>query len=101
MTLTQREGGLGYHPSSHPTTAPGAKVFFANSGTEANEGALKVARKVAKERWRAAGKEGECAQFRVVSFANAFHGRSMGALRYVCFCAPVVFRRRPLARGQK
>ena len=84
MTLTQREGGLGYHPSSHPTTAPGAKVFFANSGTEANEGALKIARKVGKTRWAAKhGKEWDDAasdKFEIVCFQNAFHGRSMGAL---------------------
>jgi len=46
------------------------RVFFANSGTEAVEGALKIARK----RGAALGKSG------IVSFANAFHGRTMGAL---------------------
>src|SRR5437867_8802359 len=46
------------------------KVFLTNSGTEAIEGALKLARK-----WGASkGKD----QF--VSFSNAFHGRTMGAL---------------------
>jgi len=52
VTLTQREGGLGYLAGAqHPTGGvPGAKVFFANSGTEANEGALKVARKIGKDR---------------------------------------------------
>ena len=73
MTLTQREGGLGYHPSSHPTTAPGAKVFFANSGTEANEGALKVARMAGKVR-------GGEHKIGIVNFEGSFHGRSMGAL---------------------
>ncbi|EIE77747.1 hypothetical protein G6F46_011873 [Rhizopus delemar] len=47
------------------------KLFLANSGTEANEGALKFARKWGK-------------QFpdktEIVCFTNAFHGRSMGAL---------------------
>jgi acetylornithine/N-succinyldiaminopimelate aminotransferase len=46
------------------------RVFFANSGTEAVEGAIKIARK----RGAALGKSG------IVSFANAFHGRTMGAL---------------------
>ncbi|KZV69169.1 acetylornithine aminotransferase [Peniophora sp. CONT] len=73
VTLTQREGGLGYHPSSHPTTAPGAKVFFANSGTEANEGALKVARMAGKVR-------GGEHKIEIVNFEGSFHGRSMGAL---------------------
>jgi acetylornithine aminotransferase len=62
----------------------GAKVFFANSGTEANEGALKVARKVGKDRWaKATGKPSDdpsCDKYEIVCFENAFHGRSMGAL---------------------
>lgn len=63
----------------------GAKVFFANTGTEANEGALKIARKVGKERWAAAAPgrtwdDGACDKTEIVCFANAFHGRSMGAL---------------------
>jgi acetylornithine aminotransferase len=47
-----------------------SKVFFSNSGTESIEGAIKIARK-----WGSAkGKTG------IVSFSNAFHGRTMGAL---------------------
>ncbi|KAI8596443.1 pyridoxal phosphate-dependent transferase [Dissophora ornata] len=54
-----------------------AKIFFSNSGTEANEGALKFARKVAK----VTAKPGQAdKKFGVVSFTNGFHGRSMGAL---------------------
>ncbi len=45
-----------------------SKVFFCNSGTEANEGALKFARKWAKERRE------------IVAFSDGFHGRTMGAL---------------------
>lgn len=71
VTLTQAEGGLGFAPSS--SSSSGAKVFFSNSGTEANEGALKIARKVGKER-------GGVSKTRIVCFENAFHGRSMGAL---------------------
>ena len=57
VTLTQQEGGLGWEAGSAPSTKD-AKVFFANSGTEANEGALKIARKVGKARWAAKhGKE--------------------------------------------
>ncbi|OMH79383.1 Acetylornithine aminotransferase, mitochondrial [Zancudomyces culisetae] len=59
----------------------GPKVFFSNSGTEANEGALKIARKygklIAAER-----NDGMPADLKsnIVCFTNAFHGRSMGAL---------------------
>lgn len=74
VTLTQREGGLGYPAGAHhPTGVPGAKVFFGNSGTEANEGALKVARKVGKDR-------GGSTKTEIVCFQRSFHGRSFGAL---------------------
>jgi predicted acetylornithine/succinylornithine family transaminase len=46
------------------------RVFFANSGTEAVEGAVKIARRWGSTR----GKRD------LVSFTNAFHGRTMGAL---------------------
>jgi acetylornithine/N-succinyldiaminopimelate aminotransferase len=50
----------------------GGRVFFANSGTEANECAIKVARKHAHRRG-ISGPE-------IVSFEGDFHGRSYGAL---------------------
>lgn len=50
----------------------GGRVFFANSGTEANECAIKVARKHAHRRGVAAPE--------IVSFESDFHGRSYGAL---------------------
>ena len=50
------------------------RIFFCNSGTEANEGAIKFARK-----WgRSVDASG--AKHRLVSFKGGFHGRSMGAL---------------------
>lgn len=51
-------------------TAPGPeakKVFFTNSGTEAVEGAIKLARYATK-------------RDKFIAFYGAFHGRSMGAL---------------------
>ncbi|HEX6371240.1 MAG TPA: acetylornithine/succinylornithine family transaminase [Longimicrobium sp.] len=45
------------------------RVFFCNSGTEANEGAIKFARK-----WAGAEKR------EIVAFRGGFHGRTMGAL---------------------
>lgn len=71
VNLTQKEGGLGFAPGT--ASASSAKVFFSNSGTEANEGALKIARKVGKDRSSAD-------KHRIVCFENSFHGRSMGAL---------------------
>lgn len=53
----------------------GLKVFFSNSGTEANEGALKFARK-----WGKGVGGGNKDKVELVSFKDGFHGRSMGAL---------------------
>ena len=82
VTLTQKEGGLGW--ATGTSGQKNAKVFFANSGTEANEGALKTARKVGKVRWAAKhGKQWDdpaCDKYEIVCFDHAFHGRSMGAL---------------------
>ncbi|MCL2218843.1 MAG: acetylornithine/succinylornithine family transaminase [Chitinispirillia bacterium] len=48
------------------------KVFFCNSGTEANEGAIKFARK--------RGARISAQKFHVLSFSESFHGRTYGAL---------------------
>jgi acetylornithine/N-succinyldiaminopimelate aminotransferase len=55
------------------SSGPFAAVHFGNSGTEANESALKYARLYSA---RIKGKGHE----RLLCFANAFHGRTMGAL---------------------
>ena len=49
------------------------KVFFTNSGTEAIEGALKLAKKYAYN------KDGST-DHEIISMNNSFHGRSLGAL---------------------
>ncbi len=49
------------------------KAFITNSGTEANEGAIKLARKYALMK----GYEN---RYEIISMNKAFHGRSMGAL---------------------
>jgi len=49
------------------------RVFFCNSGAEANEGALKFARRMAHD-------SGNPQKTRVVTFENAFHGRTLAAL---------------------
>lgn len=50
----------------------GSKVFFANSGTEANEAALKLTR-------RNAGTEA-APRTKVIALEHSFHGRTLGAL---------------------
>ena len=51
-----------------------SKVFVCNSGSEANEAAIKFARKVGKVR------QPSGTQHEIVSFNNSFHGRTMGSL---------------------
>jgi acetylornithine aminotransferase len=49
------------------------RVFFANSGAEVNEGAIKLVRRYSRERF------GE-GRHRIISMENSFHGRTLGAL---------------------
>ncbi len=46
------------------------KVFFCNSGAEANEGAIKLARKYGHEKGR----------YEVITMKNSFHGRSLAMI---------------------
>lgn len=48
------------------------KVFFCNSGAEANEAAIKIARKYAKQHF------GE--RYEIITAYNSFHGRTMATL---------------------
>jgi acetylornithine/N-succinyldiaminopimelate aminotransferase len=81
-----RQAGLLWHVSNLYHTAPQARlaqklcessfadrVFFCNSGAEANEGAFKFARKWAVEK-HGPGKHA------IVAFTGAFHGRTFAAL---------------------
>jgi len=73
---------LYYHPYQGPLAAELAKVtgmdraFFCNSGTEAVEGAIKLARVHAGSRGPIRSKD----KFEVVALDNSFHGRTIGAL---------------------
>jgi predicted acetylornithine/succinylornithine family transaminase len=49
------------------------KVFFCNSGAEANEGAMKLARKYAKEKM---GKD----RYEIITMERSFHGRTLATL---------------------
>jgi predicted acetylornithine/succinylornithine family transaminase len=64
---TEPQGRLAQALSEH--TGWGGQCFFCNSGTEANEAAIKIARLF--------GKPG---RYKIVSMLNSFHGRTLGAL---------------------
>lgn len=51
-----------------------ARVFVCNSGSEANEAAIKFARKVGRAR------DASGAKHQIVSFHGSFHGRTLGSL---------------------
>jgi predicted acetylornithine/succinylornithine family transaminase len=85
VKVIREQAGLLLHTSNlyyHAYQGPLAKrlaaasglerVFFANTGTEAVEGALKMAH----SHGRAISPE----KFEIISLENSFHGRSMGAL---------------------
>ena len=57
----------------------GGKVFFCNSGTEANECAIKLARKWAATD-RPASNQRASDRFGIVSATGSFHGRTLGSL---------------------
>jgi len=49
------------------------RVFFCNSGAEANEAAIKLARKYFNDR-------GQGRRYRIITMEQSFHGRTMGTL---------------------
>ena len=80
QALTEQAGNCGTPATATPTNRFCAakqlidatfadRVFFCNSGAEANEAALKLARKVAHDRFGA--------ENGIVAFTNAFHGRTL------------------------
>jgi acetylornithine/N-succinyldiaminopimelate aminotransferase len=52
------------------------RVFFASSGAEANEGAIKLARKYGKLHKNAAGQN----RFEIITFDQGFHGRTIATM---------------------
>ena len=85
QALTEQASQL-IHTSNLYSTVPGLKlaealvensfadrVFFCNSGTEANEAAIKLVRKFQL-------KSGSISKKKIISFIHGFHGRTLGAL---------------------
>lgn len=72
------------------------RVFFCNSGTEAVEGAIKLARAFSRKRYPAAANE----RYELVAVENSFHGRTLGALAATW---PEKYRKpfEPLAPGMR
>ena len=64
------DSGWGNCSASRPSPD---RVFFCNSGAEANEAAIKLARKYAKDRWSTDRTE-------IIAMQHAFHGRTLATL---------------------
>ena len=69
------QGELGRFLVERVMQAPG-KCFFCNSGAEANEGLLKLARKFGHTVPRADGRQ----RLQIITFHNSFHGRTFGGI---------------------
>jgi acetylornithine/succinyldiaminopimelate/putrescine aminotransferase len=90
VRVIRREAGRATHVSNlfhNPYQAPLAhklakwsgldRVFFCNSGSEAIEGALKLARAYAHSK---AADDSATPKTRILALENSFHGRTLGAL---------------------
>ena len=56
------------------------RIFFTNSGTEAIDGALKLARAYSRAKHTKGGEESVRKKTRILALENSFHGRTFGAL---------------------
>lgn len=55
---------------------PTGKIFFGNSGAEANDGMIKTARKFGHTKPQPNGEP----RYEVITFVNSFHGRTLGSM---------------------
>lgn len=60
---------------AHHVKIPG-KVFFSNSGAEANDGLIKTSRRFGRARPQSDGTP----RTEIISFTNSFHGRTLGSM---------------------
>nr|WP_321265842.1 aspartate aminotransferase family protein [uncultured Sulfurimonas sp.] len=56
------------------TSAYDMQCFFGNSGAEANEGAIKIARKFGE-------RDGEVKRYKIITLQNSFHGRTITTVK--------------------
>lgn len=75
LYYTDNQGLLSEEMNLGHIGLPG-KVFFSNSGAEANDGLIKSARRYGHLKTQADGKP----RFEVITFQQSFHGRTLGSM---------------------
>jgi predicted acetylornithine/succinylornithine family transaminase len=75
LYYTDNQGLLAEEMNLHHIRLPG-KIFFSNSGAEANDGLIKSARRYGHLKTQANGKP----RYEVITFQQSFHGRTLGSM---------------------
>jgi acetylornithine/N-succinyldiaminopimelate aminotransferase len=75
LYLTEPQGVMAQEMNQFDVQLPG-KIFFSNSGAEANDGLIKSARRYGHHKPQANGKP----RFEVITFQQSFHGRTLGSM---------------------
>jgi acetylornithine/N-succinyldiaminopimelate aminotransferase len=75
LYFTNNQGLIAEEMNLHHIGLPG-KIFFSNSGAEANDGLIKSARRYGHLKPQADGKP----RFEVLTFQQSFHGRTLGSM---------------------
>jgi len=75
LYFTEPQGVMAQEINQHDVRLPG-KVFFSNSGAEANDGLIKSARRYGHFKPQTNGKP----RFEVITFQQSFHGRTLGSM---------------------
>lgn len=75
LYFTDNQGVLAEEMNKGHIALPG-KIFFSNSGAEANDGLIKSARRYGHLKTQADGKP----RFEVITFQQSFHGRTLGSM---------------------
>ena len=70
-----QQAALAEEINTHHVRLPG-KLFFSNSGAEANDGLIKSARRFGHKRPQADGTP----RYEVITFLQSFHGRTLGSM---------------------
>lgn len=75
LYITENQGVMAQEMNEKDIRLPG-KIFFSNSGAEANDGLIKSARRYGHLKPQADGKP----RFEVITFQQSFHGRTLGSM---------------------